>query len=84
MYRSRVDDSTRSFTSVLGSNADTIIIGVDGVASGLVNCLKLLSTPRLRHTKAVFEVQSGETQYIAKCWSHDRVQRYVVFMTSGA
>ncbi|CAG8906122.1 unnamed protein product [Penicillium egyptiacum] len=74
MYRSRVGDYIRSLTSVPGISADTIIIGDNGVASGFVNCLKLLSPPRLCHTKAVFELQSGETQYIAKCWSHDQVQ----------
>jgi hypothetical protein len=84
LYQSRMRDSTRSLASVPGINADAIIIGDNGVASGFVNCLKLLSAPRLRHTKAVFEVQSGETQYIAKCWSQDRVHRYVVSVTGGA
>jgi hypothetical protein len=58
-----------------------MLIGSDGVASHLVNCVELLSSPRLGYQKAVFEVEFGGVRYIAKCWSHDRRERYVLSMT---
>ncbi|CAI7564094.1 unnamed protein product [Penicillium glandicola] len=51
---------------------ESIVIGSDGVASHIVNCVELLSSPRLGHTKAVFEVEYSSVRYIAKCWSFDR------------
>lgn len=46
------------------------------MASGFVDCLKPITPRNIRHKRAVFEVQSGEIQYIAKCWSHDQAKRY--------
>ncbi|KAJ5229439.1 hypothetical protein N7489_010147 [Penicillium chrysogenum] len=69
-YRSRLGDSTDS--PILPITTESMLIGSDGVASHIVNCVELLSSPRLGHQKAVFEVESGGVRYIAKCWSHDR------------
>lgn len=55
---------------------DTIIIGHDGVATGSVNCVRRLSSIQQGQSKAVFEVESGGTRFIAKCWSYDLDERY--------
>ncbi|KAJ5213600.1 hypothetical protein N7449_000769 [Penicillium cf. viridicatum] len=69
-YRSRLGHSTDSPISHI--TTESILVGSDGVASHIVNCVELLSSPRLGYQKAVFEVESGGVRYIAKCWSHDR------------
>ncbi|KAJ5867218.1 hypothetical protein N7534_001771 [Penicillium rubens] len=69
-YRSRLGDST--YSPIPPITSESMLIGSDGVASHIVNCVELLSSPRLGHQKAVFEVESGGVRYIAKCWSHDR------------
>ncbi|KUM56964.1 hypothetical protein ACN42_g10237 [Penicillium freii] len=69
-YRSRVGDSTD--TPIPRVTTESILIGFNGVANQIVNCVELLSSPRLGYQKAVFEVESGGVRYIAKCWSNDR------------
>ncbi|KAJ9488839.1 hypothetical protein VN97_g4433 [Penicillium thymicola] len=71
-YRSRLGDSTDS--PVPHITSESILIGWNGVASHVVNCVELLSSYRLRYQKAVFEVESGGVRYIAKCWSDDRLE----------
>lgn len=76
-YRSRSGDPTQSVAPGLGITSNSIIIGRDSEAVGVIECVKLLSHPRLGQHKAVFEVQWGGVNYIAKCWSPAKAERYV-------
>ncbi|KAJ5664674.1 hypothetical protein N7462_011487 [Penicillium macrosclerotiorum] len=71
-YRSRFSDPTNPLVSINNITTESIVIGSNGVATCLVECIELLSSPRLGHKKAVFEVEYGGMRYIAKCWSRDQ------------
>ncbi|KAJ5193773.1 hypothetical protein N7472_006239 [Penicillium cf. griseofulvum] len=57
-----------------GDSTDSPILHItaESILIGSVNCVELLSSPKLGYEKAVFEVESGGVRYIAKCWSNNR------------
>jgi hypothetical protein len=72
-YRMRAGVSVIFNVPISMTTPDTIIVGHTGVAAGAVNCVRRFSPARLSGSKAVFEVEAGTTQFIAKFPSYGRL-----------
>ncbi|PWY84593.1 hypothetical protein BO94DRAFT_566707 [Aspergillus sclerotioniger CBS 115572] len=71
-YRNQVTTKDSTQGEAIGSQ--TIFFGGDdGVATGFVNCKRLI---KKSGTKAIYEVQWDGRSAIAKCWTESRYPRY--------